>query len=110
MGLLIDKPTVFFCRILTVIVVDGYVNNCTVETNHDLSLFCLRGSESQPSRATGFDGCTVAEHSKIKTNFHAHNFTNGSFLFTTANILKTTLFATAFSTLNLCFPSLIFRL
>lgn len=44
------------------------------------------------------------EHSKIKPNIYSTNFTKGSFLFATANILNTILFATAFKAVSLCFP------
>ncbi len=45
-----------------------------------------------------------AEHSKIKTSNQSINFTKGSFLFATANIRNTILFATAFKAVSLCFP------
>ena len=50
------------------------------------------------------------EHSKIKANNYADNFTNGSSLFTTANILNIILFAIALITDSLCFPSSVFLL
>ena len=44
------------------------------------------------------------EHAKIKTSNQSINFTKGSFLFATANIRNTILFATAFKAVSLCFP------
>jgi len=72
--------------------------------NHINSLtFCL-DSARQPAIARW----PILEHSKIKTNYYAANFTNGSSRLTTAKILRTILLATALSELSLCFPSFSF--